>query len=108
MICDAPAKHLEPPSWRLPAPENGAESFSIGFVAFGSIEDVTKLAVAARKAGFYCGLPDADGGVEIMVFFDRKSTKEGAFDLYKRVERGEFGKFSKVGLMIAPVSALTK
>jgi hypothetical protein len=108
MICDAPAQELQPPAWHLTTPGSSEPLVSLGFVTYGTQEQVTNLATAAKGLGLNCGLPKTDDGrIEIMVLFDAKTTRDLAFSFYNRVAKGEFGT-TDTGLMIVPANAADK
>jgi hypothetical protein len=108
MICDAPTQELQPPTWHLSQPGSSEPMLSLGFITYGTQEQVTKLATAAKQSGLNCGLPKTDDGrIEIMVFFDSKTSRDLAFSFYNRVAGGEFGT-TDTGLMIVPANAAQK
>jgi len=78
----------------------------LGFVTFGTPPQVQQAGQAVEMEGLHCGTITAeDGRTELMVIFDRTTTQEKAFSLYKRVLGGEFGT-TDTGYLLAPVSAL--
>ena len=108
MICDAPAQELQPPTWHLSQPGSSEQMLSLGFITYGTQDQVTRLANAAAQSGLNCGLPKTDDGrIEIMVFFDSRTSRDVAFGFYNRVAKGEFGT-TDTGLMIVPASAAQK
>ena len=108
MICDAPAQALEPPTWHMSEAGTGEPTLLLGFITFGTEEQITRLATAAEQSGLHCALPKSDDGrIEILVLFDSKTTRDFAFSFYNRVTRGEFGT-TNTGLIIVPARASRK
>jgi hypothetical protein len=81
---------------------------ALGFISYGTQEQIIQLATAAEKSGLNCGLPKTDDGrIEIMVFFDSKTSRENAFSFYNNVAKGAFGT-TDTSLMIVPASEAKK
>ena len=80
----------------------------LGFVTFGTPDQIEKAGSAMEKGGVHCGILKAeDGRTELMVIFDSETTMERAFSLYKRALDGEFGT-SDTGYMLLPADAVKK
>jgi hypothetical protein len=108
MACDAPPQPLEPPAWHIPAQASQVESVMLGFVTFGTSEQVQRAGHAVEEQGIRCGILKADDGrTELMAIFDKRTTQQTAFSLYKRVLEGEFGT-TDTGYILAPASSLKK
>ena len=106
MVCDSPPQQLQPPAWHLPAQSSQVESVMLGFVTFGTPEQIQRVGEVVQEQGLHCGIVKADDGrTELMVVFDQTTTQETAFSLYTRVARGEFAT-NDTGYLVAPVSAL--
>jgi hypothetical protein len=106
MVCDAPPQPLQPPVWHIPAQGSQVESIMLGFVTFGTAVQLERVGAVVEKQGIRCGILKADDGrSELMVIFDKATTREAAFSLYKRVADGEFGT-TDTGYLLVPASAV--
>ena len=106
MVCDAPPQPLQPPAWHVPDQSSQVESVMLGFVTFGTPEQIQRVGEVVEAQGLHCGIVKADDGrTELMVVFDQTTTRETALSLYTRVARGEFAT-NDTGYLLAPVSTL--
>jgi hypothetical protein len=80
----------------------------LGFVTFGTPEQIDRAGRFIEAQGVRCAILKAeDGRTELMVIFDKRSTPQSAMSLYKRIERGEF-KTKDTGYILVPRSSMKK
>jgi hypothetical protein len=78
----------------------------LGFVTFGTPSQIQRVGEAVEKQDFHCRILKAeDGRTELMVIFNKATTQETAFSLYRRVATGEFGT-ADTGYILAPATAV--
>jgi hypothetical protein len=108
MICDAPTEALAPPTWQLKQDDASEPVVALGFGTLGTEEQLTKLATVVQRAGLVCGTQDAgEGQLKMLVFFGPQTTRQQAFDIFNRVEQGEFGT-SATQLILVPAQEAHK
>ena len=108
MACSAPAAPLDPPTWHMPAEAGRPDSIMLGFVTYGTPEQVKRAGEFVEGQGARCGIIKAeDGRTELMVIFDKTTTEQSAFSMYKRVADGEFAT-KDTGYIVIPANALKR
>jgi len=108
MICDVPAQPLAPPTWELKQDDAAEPVVALGFATLGTEAQLTKLAAIVQKAGLVCGTEDAgEGQLQMLVFFGPRTTRTQAFDIYNRVEQGEFAT-TRTSLILVPAKEAHK
>ena len=76
----------------------------IGFVAWGSPEDLAKLEAAAKARGFRGGRIEQEEP-ETMVIFDRNAPRGPAMAFWAEVVAGKYGQFKVEGLVVKVADA---
>ena len=108
MICDAPTQPLAPPTWQLKQDDAAEPVVALGFGTLGTEDQLSKLATVVQKAGLVCGTQDAGNGqLKMLVFFGPKTSRTQAFDIYNRVEQGEFAT-TQTSLILVPAKEAHK
>jgi len=78
----------------------------LGFVTFGTREQVRRAGEFVEGQGLRCRIIRADDGrTELMVVFDKATTQQSALSLYKRIASGEFAT-KDTGYILIPASAV--
>ena len=98
---DAPR---QPPSFTVKAPD-GSKQIFLGFVAIGNEASLARLDTAAKAINLATARADQGAKLELMVFFDSKTSKKAANALYEQARSGAFGTL-ETGMMLVPKSAV--